>query len=60
MNNTTSFGVDARLVKLLSDNYRNTELALKELIDNAWDADADEVTVTLPELNSGDESQRRW
>jgi hypothetical protein len=34
---------------LLSQEYSSTEKAVKELIDNAWDADASNVTVTLPE-----------
>ena len=44
-----AFQVDARLAKLFSENYRSTEKALKELVDNAWDADSDTVHVTLPE-----------
>lgn len=44
-----AFQVDTRLAKLLSQNYRSTEKALKELVDNAWDADSDSVQVTLPE-----------
>jgi HSP90 family molecular chaperone len=44
-----AFQVDTRLAKLLSENYRSTERALKELIDNAWDADAPSVNVFLPE-----------
>ena len=42
------FAVDTRLAALLGDNYRSTELAIKELVDNAWDADANEVHITLP------------
>lgn len=44
-----AFQVDTRLAKLLSENYRSTERALKELVDNAWDADAGSVDVSLPE-----------
>lgn len=44
-----SFKVDSRLATLLSENYRSTERALKELIDNAWDADASSVSITLPD-----------
>ncbi len=44
-----SFKVDTRLAFLLSENYRSPEKALKELIDNAWDAEATEVSVSLPE-----------
>ncbi len=43
------FQVDTRLAKLLSENYRSSERALKELVDNAWDADANRVSITLPE-----------
>ncbi|WP_082079033.1 ATP-binding protein [Pseudoalteromonas rubra] len=49
-----SFKVDTRLAFLLSENYRSPEKALKELIDNAWDAEATKVCVTLPELLSDD------
>ena len=42
------FQVDTRLAFLLGENYRSTEIAIKELIDNAWDADAENVKITLP------------
>ncbi|MDP5170248.1 MAG: ATP-binding protein [Bacteroidia bacterium] len=48
MNNNAHFKVDPRLASLLGENYRSTELAIKELIDNAYDADASEVWITLP------------
>lgn len=44
-----SFQIDPRLTLLLSENYRSTEKALKELIDNAWDAEATTVEITLPD-----------
>ena len=44
-----SFQIDPRLTLLLSENYRSTEKALKELIDNAWDAEATIVEITLPD-----------
>lgn len=47
--NKANFKVDTRLTSLLGENYRSTEVALKELIDNAWDADAENVTIILPE-----------
>ncbi|WCN09973.1 ATP-binding protein [Marinomonas mediterranea] len=47
-----SFKVDTRLALLLSENYRSPEKALKELVDNAWDAEATEVTIELPEALS--------
>ena len=43
-----SFIVAPRLAELLSENYSSTELALRELVDNAWDADANSVEITLP------------
>lgn len=42
------FKIDPRLANLLGDSYRSTEYALKELVDNAWDADASEVYINLP------------
>lgn len=42
------FRVDPRLASLLGEGYRSSEEALKELVDNAWDADAEEVNITLP------------
>ncbi|MDP3229534.1 MAG: ATP-binding protein [Acidovorax sp.] len=42
------FQVSSRLASLLSQEYSSTEKALKELVDNAWDADAESVSITLP------------
>lgn len=47
------FQVDSRLATLLSQEYPSSERALKELVDNAWDADAERVSVTLPKPLSG-------
>jgi HSP90 family molecular chaperone len=47
--NKARFHVNSRLAKLLSQEYSSTEKALKELVDNAWDADADSVRIELPE-----------
>lgn len=44
-----NFKVDPRLASLLGEGYRSTEHALKELIDNAWDAEARAVHVVLPD-----------
>lgn len=52
MTNKANFKVDPRLASLLGEGYRSTEHALKELIDNAWDADATEIVVTLPDAMS--------
>lgn len=46
---TAFFKVDPRLAALLGENYRSSELAVKELVDNSWDADAENVWITLPE-----------
>lgn len=45
---TARFQVDSRLARLLSQEYPSTEKALKELVDNAWDADAENVHISLP------------
>jgi hypothetical protein len=52
MASTVHFKVDPRLTSLLGENYRSTETAIKELIDNAWDAEATEVKVYLPAVMS--------
>ncbi|WP_431066416.1 ATP-binding protein [Methylotuvimicrobium sp.] len=49
MTEKANFKVDPRLAKLLGESYRSTEYALKELVDNAWDAEATFVSITLPE-----------
>ncbi len=54
MSNTAHFKVDTKLASLLGETYRSTELAIKELVDNAWDADAEQVWIYLPEPLSKD------
>lgn len=49
------FHVDPRLAALLGAAYRSSEQAIQELVDNSWDADADTVWITLPEVITGDE-----
>src|SRR5262245_8263010 len=49
MNKDAHFSVNTRLARLLGETYRSSEVALKELVDNAWDADARNVRITLPE-----------
>lgn len=49
MQRHANFQVDPRLATLLGETYRSTEQALKELVDNAWDADAGTVQITLPD-----------
>jgi HSP90 family molecular chaperone len=48
MATTATFSVDPRLATVLGETYKSTERAIKELIDNAWDADADHVWIDLP------------
>jgi hypothetical protein len=47
MTRPAQFRVDPRLASLLGESYRSTEQALKELIDNAWDADVFWFSATL-------------
>ena len=49
MNKAAHFSVDTKLTRLLGETYRSSEVALKELVDNAWDADAKNVRITLPD-----------
>jgi HSP90 family molecular chaperone len=48
------FGVSPRLAVLLGESYRSAELALKELVDNAWDANAPTIDIKLPPLMTPD------
>jgi Histidine kinase-, DNA gyrase B-, and HSP90-like ATPase len=48
MSDNAHFSVHTRLTRLLGETYRSSEVALKELVDNAWDADAQNVWITLP------------
>ncbi len=50
MSRTAHFKVDPKLTQILGENYSSSEKALKELIDNAWDAEAHEVHVTVPNI----------
>ena len=52
MTATASFRVDPRLTAILGESYSSSERALRELTDNAWDAEATEVHVTLPDILS--------
>ncbi|MEX2673452.1 MAG: ATP-binding protein [Phycisphaeraceae bacterium] len=48
MTSQANFGVDPKLTSILGASYTSTERALCELVDNAWDADANLVRITLP------------
>lgn len=51
---TAFFKVDPRLAALLGENYRSSEIAIKELVDNCWDADAENVWISLPAALTAD------
>lgn len=44
----THFTVDPQLAILLGETYSSSEVALKELVDNSWDADAEDVEIIIP------------
>lgn len=48
MTKSAHFKVDPKLAELLGETYRSVEEATKELIDNAYDADSENVTIILP------------
>src|SRR3954468_11298581 len=48
MSDNVHFSVATRLTRLLGKTYQSSEVALKELVDNSWDADAQNVWITLP------------
>lgn len=50
MQKSVHFRVDPKLAHVLGENYTSSEKALKELIDNAWDAEATEIYVTVPNI----------
>ncbi len=43
------FNVSSRIALLLGESYKTIERALKELVDNSWDADANVVRIEVPE-----------
>lgn len=49
-----NFKVDPKLAQLLGEGYRTTEQGLKELVDNAWDAEAENIWITLPKPMTSD------
>jgi len=54
LDGVANFAVNTRLTRILGEGYRSSEAALKELVDNAWDADARNVWITLPAPLSAD------
>lgn len=52
--NTANFKVDSRLSSILGNGYTSCERALRELVDNAWDAEASHVLIQLPGIVSND------
>ena len=48
MTKSAHFKVDPKLAELLGETYRSVEEATKELIDNAYDADSENVKIQLP------------
>ena len=52
MNTPARFTVDPRLTSLLGESYTSSERALRELVDNAWDAESGLVKITLPKILS--------
>ena len=49
MSKSAHFKVDPKLAELLGETYRSVEEATKELIDNSYDADAENLTIILPD-----------
>ena len=54
MTQGANFKVDPKLAHLLGEGYRTTEQGLKELVDNAWDAEAENIWITLPKPMTND------
>ncbi len=48
MSKAAHFKVHPKLAELLGETYRSIEEATKELVDNSYDADAENVIVRLP------------
>ncbi|MCC6725297.1 MAG: DUF4263 domain-containing protein [Saprospiraceae bacterium] len=49
MYKSAHFKVDPKLAELLGETYRSIEEATKELIDNSYDADSENVEIILPD-----------
>lgn len=50
MSKAAHFKVDPKLAELLGETYRSIEEATKELIDNSYDADSENVSIILPDI----------
>lgn len=50
MSKKAFFKIDTKLAELLGETYRSAEYAIKELIDNAYDADSEKILITFPKL----------
>lgn len=50
MQKNVHFRVDPKLTQVLGENYSSSEKALRELVDNAWDAEATVVRITVPNI----------
>lgn len=50
MSKNAYFKVDTKLAELLGETYKSVEYALKELVDNAYDADSEEVKIVFPDV----------
>lgn len=48
MEKTAKFKVDPALTRILGESYSSVEAAIKELVDNCFDADATSVSVDFP------------
>lgn len=50
----TNFKINPKLVTILGESYTSLEKAFKELVDNAWDADAENVWISIPNSFNND------
>ena len=48
MDKSAKFKVDPTLTKILGESYTSVEAAIKELVDNCYDADSTKVSVEFP------------
>jgi hypothetical protein len=48
MTKPAHFSVNPRVATILGENYSFSKHSLRELVDNAWDAEARSIRITLP------------